>query len=44
MPECWRCVALRFCNYENKVLAPPPPSPAAAAGPKGRGKPKPAGR
>ena len=22
MPECWRCVALRFCNYGNKVLAP----------------------
>ena len=23
MPECWRCVALRFCNYGNKVLVPP---------------------
>jgi endonuclease-3 len=31
-PECWRCVALRHCNYTNKVLAPP-----AAAAPKGRG-------
>jgi len=27
-PECWRCVALRFCNYGNKVLA---PSAAGAA-------------
>src|SRR5215218_6523197 len=24
LPECWRCVALRFCRYDNKVLAPPP--------------------
>jgi endonuclease-3 len=23
MPECWRCVAIRFCRYPNKVLAPP---------------------
>ncbi len=45
MPECWRCVALRFCNYGNKVLAPPPSAaPAAAAGPKARGKPGRAGR
>ncbi len=44
MPECWRCVALRFCNYGNKVLAPPPPLGAAAAGPKARGKPGRAGR
>jgi endonuclease-3 len=45
MPECWRCVALRFCNYGNKVLAPPPSAAsAAAAGPKARGKPGRAGR
>lgn len=25
-PECWRCVALRFCNYPNKVLAAPAPA------------------
>jgi endonuclease III len=31
MPECWRCVALRFCNYPNKVLAPPTPAGAAKA-------------
>jgi endonuclease III len=23
MPECWRCVAVRFCRYPNKALAPP---------------------
>jgi len=23
MPECWRCVARAFCNYPDKVLAPP---------------------
>jgi endonuclease-3 len=22
-PECWRCVARAFCNYRDKVLAPP---------------------
>jgi len=22
-PECWRCVARPFCNYRDKVLAPP---------------------
>ncbi|MBM3589337.1 MAG: endonuclease III [Alphaproteobacteria bacterium] len=22
-PECWRCPALGFCNYRDKVLAPP---------------------
>ena len=38
MPECWRCVALRFCNYGNKVLAPPAPG-AGPAPAKGRGKP-----
>ena len=32
MPECWRCVALRFCNYPNKVLAPPPAAGAPKAG------------
>ncbi|WP_343894178.1 endonuclease III [Craurococcus roseus] len=31
MPECWRCVALRFCSYSSKVLALP-----AAGGPKSR--------
>ena len=30
LPECWRCVALRFCNYGNKVLAPPAPAAAPA--------------
>jgi endonuclease-3 len=23
-PECWRCPARGFCNYRDKVLAPPP--------------------
>ncbi len=23
MPECWRCVAVAYCNYRDKVLAPP---------------------
>ncbi|MBD0270322.1 MAG: endonuclease III [Acetobacteraceae bacterium] len=32
MPECWRCVALRFCNYPNKVLA----APVASGGAKAR--------
>jgi endonuclease III len=36
LPECWRCVARRFCRYDNKVLAPPPR-------PKGREEPKRAG-
>jgi endonuclease-3 len=22
-PECWRCPARAFCNYRDKVLAPP---------------------
>lgn len=30
LPECWRCVAARFCNYNNKVLAPPPGTPGRA--------------
>ena len=29
-PECWRCVALRFCNYPNKVSAPPVPKARGA--------------
>jgi endonuclease III len=24
-PECWRCVARAFCNYGDKMAAPPPP-------------------
>jgi endonuclease III len=39
MPECWRCVALRFCNYPNKVLAPPPAPKARGAPPSGRQRP-----
>nr|WP_111398317.1 endonuclease III [Humitalea rosea] len=34
-PECWRCVAMAFCNYTDKVLAPLSPPGAtreAAAG------------
>jgi len=23
MPECWRCPAIAFCNYRDKVLVPP---------------------
>ena len=23
LPECWRCQAVTFCNYKDKVLAPP---------------------
>ncbi len=36
MPECWRCVALRFCNYGNKVLAPPAKGAGGQAGSDGR--------
>ena len=33
LPECWRCVAMRFCNYPNKVPAPPPAGGAKARRP-----------
>jgi endonuclease-3 len=30
LPECWRCLALRHCNYIDKVLVPPAAARAKA--------------